>query len=747
MKITSIEIVEFGRLKDKKLTFDDALTLIIGENESGKSTLLLFIKFILYGIAKRQKNAPVAEADRALSWDTDSAEGSLILTHEGKSYKITRRLRKTAKSASDKLQVVCLDDGTVREDIACPGEYFLGIGADAYESTSSISQLGAGSIKGESVAAAAQNLASNADETINTEKTLKAIEALRVKYLHKVGHGGTIYETEARLDYLRGEYRRAVDANVDTEKIKEQLESIDKRIGEISAKQRTADELVSKINVLTVVKLFDRLHEYEAARDGYERDVAEKKAGLTKDGFLVDRKYLSELKGLMLNVSTEKEGIAELNKRYDAEAEAMGTDAPASLKKIEDMGGPDTLAKNIASKKKSSRILLISALAIAIEFGISSILYPAMTPGLVVAAGLVAAAVLAAFGIARLISIKKICASLALDQTEYEDQLEACQESLASRDKSKARLDALRETLQLRRDLYNSAMTRLEEHIDRYADNSADAYETAIKLSEQLSRQLDELDNAQNLLTLESTKISELSRELEPYNEHKMRGRISPEVLEMSDEEADTAKREKHYYDAQLRALTEKKNILERSLVEKSYLAKDPFVIAEEIQALETKAKTKREEYDAILLASKAITEASANMRGTLTPKLRALANEYMSALTSGKYGTVGLSDKLDITMSSGGFMHHLDAYSTGTKDAAYISLRLALLNVLSNGALPPVFMDETLAMIDDKRAHKVLEVLSRYCENGGQCFLFSCHDREERLCDYHEIKHTVIKL
>ena len=100
MKITSIEIVEFGRLKDKKLTFDDALTLIIGENESGKSTLLLFIKFILYGIAKRQKNAPVAEADRALSWDTDSAEGSLTLTHEGKSYKITRRLRKTAKSAS-----------------------------------------------------------------------------------------------------------------------------------------------------------------------------------------------------------------------------------------------------------------------------------------------------------------------------------------------------------------------------------------------------------------------------------------------------------------------------------------------------------------------------------------------------------------------------------------------------------------------------------------------------------------------
>jgi len=740
MKITNIEIVEFGKLRDRKFSFDDTLTLIRGDNESGKSTLLLFIKFMLYGVAKRQK-MPITEADRALSWDTESAEGSMTVTHEGKNYKITRKLRKTSKTPSERCQVVCLDDGTVREDIGCPGEYFLGIPADVYESTSSISQLGAGSIKGESVAAAAQNLASNADETINTEKTLKAIEALRVKYLHKVGKGGTIYETEAKLDYLRGEYRRAVDANVDTEKIKEQLDETDKKISDISARQKTAEELVSKINVLTVVKLFDKLHEYESARDAYETDVEKKRAALTNGEFVADRKYLAELKNLTVSVEVEKANLDDLTGRYETEKASKDENAPATLSDVIAAGGPDAVETKIKSKKKIAKALLISGISASVVFGVACVF------SLLFAIGLVPALALIALFATTSAGTKKYCSALGFSTENASKYLDACRRSVAAAEKKQARLDALFETVQVKNDLFIAATNRLRDHLCRYTDVSDDVYKRSGEVADQLATALDELDKAENLLSLENAKINELSRELEPYNEHKMRGKISPEVLKMSEEEATTAKREKHFYDVQLRALTEKKGILERSLVEKNYIAKDPFAIAEEIQTLEAKAKIKREEYDAILLASKAITEASANMRNTLTPKLRSLSNEYMSSLTSGKYSTVGLSDKFDITMSSDGFMHHLDAFSTGTKDAAYISLRLALLNVLSNGALPPVFMDETLAMIDDKRAHKALEVLSKYCADGGQCFLFSCHDREERLCDYYEIKHTVIEL
>lgn len=737
MKITAIEIIEFGKLKNKKFSFGDALTLIRGDNESGKSTLLLFIKFMLYGVAKRQKSASVTEADRALSWDTDSAEGSLTLTHDGKSYKITRKLRKTAKSATDKLQVVCLDDGLVVEGISSPGEYFLGIPADVYESTSSIAQLGAGSIKSESVAEAAQNLASNADETINTEKTLKAIEALRVKYLHKIGKGGTIYETEARLDFLRGEYRRAVDANVDTERLQEQLNETEKKLSETVEKQKRADELVSKINVLTIVRLFDKLHEYEKKNEVYAEELAEKSKELTKNGISIDRKYLAELKRLLLDKEVAESNLAAEKKRYSDEENSAEEAIPSHLSDVEAEGGVNAVRSKILAKKRNIKLFFIAGVALTLICGVAAAF---ATPFL---AGLVPAAILLIFGVAGCISAKKYCASLGFTTSNYEAYLDECQNAVLMREKKRARLDTLAEMISFKEELLEKAKNALAEHISCYTDEPRDIKSIIGELEESL----DALDSAKNRLEIEASKAKELSRELEPYNEHKMRGKISDEVLNMSEEEAATAKREKNFYDVQLHALTDKKNILERSLAEKKYMAKDPFAIAEEIESLEAKAKTMREEYDAIVLASKAIGEASASMRGTLTPKLRALSNEYMSALTAGKYTTIGISDKFDVTMSSEGFMHHLDAFSTGTKDAAYISLRLALLEVLSENALPPVFMDETLAMIDDKRAHKVLEVLSKYCSNGGQCFLFSCHDREERLCDYHEIKHTVIEL
>ena len=50
MKIVNIHIDEFGSINNRSFNFDDTLTIIRGDNESGKSTLALFIKFALYGL-------------------------------------------------------------------------------------------------------------------------------------------------------------------------------------------------------------------------------------------------------------------------------------------------------------------------------------------------------------------------------------------------------------------------------------------------------------------------------------------------------------------------------------------------------------------------------------------------------------------------------------------------------------------------------------------------------------------------
>ena len=55
MIIKELYIAEFGGIKDKKIEFgnENMLNIIYGENESGKSTVFLFIKFMLYGLQRK----------------------------------------------------------------------------------------------------------------------------------------------------------------------------------------------------------------------------------------------------------------------------------------------------------------------------------------------------------------------------------------------------------------------------------------------------------------------------------------------------------------------------------------------------------------------------------------------------------------------------------------------------------------------------------------------------------------------
>ena len=55
MKINKIKINSFGKLRNKEIEFKNGINILYGENESGKSTIMNFIKNTLYGISKIKK--------------------------------------------------------------------------------------------------------------------------------------------------------------------------------------------------------------------------------------------------------------------------------------------------------------------------------------------------------------------------------------------------------------------------------------------------------------------------------------------------------------------------------------------------------------------------------------------------------------------------------------------------------------------------------------------------------------------
>ena len=94
MRIIECTLAEFGAFKEKTFTFGDGLNIIEGGNESGKSTLLAFIKFMFYGVPRKTAGEAVPERDRILSWDGGVASGRMTLETADGTFRIERTLRR-----------------------------------------------------------------------------------------------------------------------------------------------------------------------------------------------------------------------------------------------------------------------------------------------------------------------------------------------------------------------------------------------------------------------------------------------------------------------------------------------------------------------------------------------------------------------------------------------------------------------------------------------------------------------------
>jgi uncharacterized protein YhaN len=104
-----------------------------------------------------------------------------------------------------------------------------------------------------------------------------------------------------------------------------------------------------------------------------------------------------------------------------------------------------------------------------------------------------------------------------------------------------------------------------------------------------------------------------------------------------------------------------------------------------------------------------------------------------MARVTDGRYGEIGVTTSFDMSFRSDetGTME-LDFLSAGTREAAYVALRLALVNALfESDRRPPVILDESLCSLDEVRVREATLILA---ESGCQVFLFSCRTLEGSL-------------
>jgi len=332
MTIRRIHISAFGPLRNFDCELYSGMNVIRGDNESGKTSLAMFIKFIFYGLSGRSLDGEPSERKKYVNWDTGSAEGYVIVGHEGKEYRIERTLSVTVRAGSDKESVresLTVTDtatgGRVPEFEEAPGSEFFGVAEQVFVNTVFSGQAGRSRIDGSDTAAAVENMLFAADETVNVKKAAERLDKYRRLLHHKKGSGGEIPTLKEKCTELRA---RLDEASANSAEIIE-LE------GAVANQTKTEAELISAIDADSAALTY-----FEAEKlcaEGNDAKLADKAAQTAEDdlraalAMCCQPSKLDDGRRLSTAIEGERAGEAEFSERlYELEVGAANLADPTS---------------------------------------------------------------------------------------------------------------------------------------------------------------------------------------------------------------------------------------------------------------------------------------------------------------------------------------------------------------------------------------------------------------------------------
>lgn len=130
----------FGKLEHRSLSFSKGLNIIEAPNESGKSTLLAFLRVMLYGFPPRERGA-MADKNRYAPWSLSPMRGALTLTCEKGGITLQRDTAR-ANSPMGRFSAVYTGSGEAVDSLTAAdcGETLLGVPCEVYERSAFIRQ-------------------------------------------------------------------------------------------------------------------------------------------------------------------------------------------------------------------------------------------------------------------------------------------------------------------------------------------------------------------------------------------------------------------------------------------------------------------------------------------------------------------------------------------------------------------------------------------------------------------------------
>ncbi len=735
MKIKSLT-ASFGKLDNARLELKDGLNIIQAPNESGKSTWCAFIKAMLYGIntSERDKTGFLSDKTKYRPWNGKNMEGTMEVRHRG--YDVTIQRTSLSSSPMKKFSAFYSDILLPVEGMSADtaGEILTGATDKVFERTAFIRQSGAAVSGDPGLEKRIASLVSTGEEqTSYTETDLRLRARLRKLRHNKTGVLPKLEDAleaeEERLSKMDELCDELADIRQETEKYEERARQL-------------ADDL-DAYKKLEHIELITRTSNAKKRALEAGAHVDKLREALTKNGLVMNTDDVSEIAALYssyINAESNAGKIAERKKTTEdslinAEKEKSasvfkGLSDSAAMEKAQNAvrTADEKRALDIKASSAPQKIFAACAVLLLAAAGyfayVSDFLYAA-----------IAAAVSVVFGLLFISPLvkrngvkKRLAAMLAEFSASSADELRQSAEKYADMYKLAERL--VFELNGINGEYENAvaeadiAKDTLMQSVRKFFPDITDTSEIAPALSA-LAEPMKALPNAEieqaKALAEASALISSTPAELidapaEEYIPEPSRSledtrraytRTGEHIAELSGRDA--------MLRGELKALG------------------DPIETMAHIGAIKEEIEAKESEYSALSLAIDTLSDAHTELQTKFSPLVNEAAGKIMHLLTSGKYEKLVFDKNFNALATEKGeaVSHDILTLSEGTADQVYLSLRLAMVELLLSSDEPcPIILDDALDAFDDERAANALGYLYGLSKD-RQVILFTCHSRE----------------
>ena len=768
MIIESINIKSFGMITDMTLNFAEDINVIVGHNEAGKSTIAAFIKYMLYGFGNDTVGDAPDERIRRVNWDNGTAQGTMTVRVGEKRYMITRVTEKVDNggriSYKEDATIIDLETGSPAFGKVPAGEVFFGVDKDLFENTAFVGQIGDSAINEGSVKQSIENILFSGSERINNQRAASKVATKKETLLHKAGGGGAIFDLKRKAEQLEERFNIADEDN-------REILTKEARLHDIKARRTVSLTNLDKFNDLDqcyrnvlIIQSFDELHKLEEQcekkAEEYNAFIAEN----TRADFVPTEAYLTDIAVSRRSVDDAYRNLMDAEDRYEKEKLAAGItkESETAIERCDEFGGESTIiakAKVLRNKQVKS-IALGAASALVL---IAELVYQLVATG--VFAGALLRIVFALPGVVALAGVGYAVYCLLRDKKQLDEiqstfattslddlvsKLTVISEEREKRDKLARDTEDARNALAQAKANYETAKGELLSVILRWGEEppTSNLNEFLNNLEAKVKAFLIEERRILSEKTEIEIAVREIRKQLADKSEIDIRGQVSPlkrKVLSEIDHESilmgiETCKLEIAAQDKLAEEVEDELSMLKIK-------ATDPGELYAKMQENDARIDELTLQHAACEMALRAIESASDNLRLEISPRLGEYSASLMQVMTDKKYSDIDVTDGLKVSFAApDGEKKSADFLSGGTRDLTYISLRMALIDMLYTEK-PPVCFDESFAHQDNSRAKSMMKGIKKLAAEGQQSFIFTCREREATLAKECSKKAGIFKL